>query len=146
MKRVSVLVMISLIALLFFAQQGQGYRYSFEEVSVDRWPYEYIYHYFTFNRGEMQEIANSYRKAQGYANGMIETIWDLASGTGGDLGRFVGRVWLGDRVYRMANDALDDDWDSMGVEIRSRADEAGKWALEFLDDVADIWQKLTGKE
>lgn len=146
MRKVSISVVIALIALGLCAHQGLGYKYTFEEVTVDRWPYKYIYHYFTFDRSEIEEIAHSYRKAQGYANGMIETIWDLASGTGADLGKFVGRVWLGDRLYRMANDALEEDWDSMGVQIRSRADEGGKWALEFLDVVADAWEKLTGKE
>jgi hypothetical protein len=146
MRKTVLSAMVAVIVLGLCAHQGLGYKYKFEEVTIDTWPYRYIYHYFTFGRSEIEEIAHSYRKAQGYANGMIETIWDLASGMGSDLGKFVGRVWLGDRLYRMANDALEDDWNSMGVQIRSRADEGGKWALEFWEVAAEIWEKLTGRE
>jgi len=118
-----------------------GFRYTNEYRTIKS--REYIYHRFTFDRSDIQRIASSYRDAQGYANGMIDSIWNLEKGRGADLGKFVGRVWLGDRLYRMAKDAKQNNWDSMGVEIRSRADKEGKWALEFLDKVADTWKELT---
>ncbi|MBW8003091.1 MAG: hypothetical protein FVQ80_13910 [Planctomycetes bacterium] len=107
----------------------------------------YIYHQFIFNEEQMIEMAESPFKAQPYANYMIDTIWTLSDGMGSNLGKFVGRFTLAFKTSSMARSALQEvpPWDEMGIEIRSRTDEEGKWALEFLDDVAGIWKKLTGK-
>ncbi len=137
-KRSFWTIALCLTAILLLGENASGYTYSNHEKG------RYIYHEFIFDKAEIEEIAGSYRKSQGYSNGMIETIWDLAKGMGSNLGRFSGRVWLGDRLFRMAKDAKRKNWDEMGVRIRSRADEGGKWALEFLDNVADIWKKITG--
>jgi hypothetical protein len=119
-----------------------AYKYTCQPTTVDERPY--LIHRFKFNEEEIDIIASSYRKAQGYANGMIDCIWDMAKGEGSDLGKFVGRVYLGDWLYRTAKDAQENGDDEMWVKIRSRADEEGKWALEFLDWLAGVWKDLSG--
>jgi hypothetical protein len=105
----------------------------------------YILHKFTFNEEQMIEMAESPFKAQPYANWMIDKIWNIADGMGANLGKLVGRFMLAFSTSSMANDALEEGWPNMTVEIRSRTDEEGKWALEFLDWLASIWKMLTAK-
>jgi hypothetical protein len=139
--RKSNLISALAVLLCLVCPVANAYKYRPVEKEVDG--KEYIYHYFEFSSKEIKSLAKSYRKCQGYSNGMIEEIWNLAEGMGSDLGRVVGRIWLGDRLYRMSKHAYKEEWPEMEVLIRSRADKEGKWALEFLDVVASIWKKLT---
>lgn len=103
----------------------------------------YMYHYFEFDEDEMATMAKSPYRAQKYANWMIREIWDLAQGMGSRLGKFTGRVFLAFRLCKMARKARKDGETTLYIRIRSRSDKHGKWALEFLDKIADVWKKLT---
>ena len=142
MRKINVWLLSILLTLISSIFVGA---YTHESKSVTMDGKRYILHRFVFNKAEIDEIAGSYRKAQGYSNGMVQTIWKLRDGSGANLGKFVGRVALGDRLYRMAKESKKDGWKEMGIQIRSRNDKEGKWALEFLDEVAKQWKKLVGK-
>ena len=134
---ISFTICLSLV-LVFIISPSSALAYKHETQKKIINGREYIYHSFIFNQYEIKEIANSYRKAQGYANGMMKRIWDLASGTGADLGKFAGRLTLGHKLHGMAKNAQSNNLKEVGVKIRSRNDEAGKFALEFLDKVAKV--------
>ncbi len=105
----------------------------------------YIRHIFTFNEWQMIEMEEAPFKAQPYANWMIDKVWTLADGMGSSLGKLIGGFKLAFDTSRMASVALKDGQDELTIVIKSRTDEGGIWALEFLDRLANIWKKLTGK-
>jgi len=103
----------------------------------------YIYHYFEFDEDEMATMAKSPHRAQKYANWMVNEIWDLADRMGSALGKFTGKVYLAFYLNSQAKEARKNMEDTLCIKIRSRSDKEGKWALEFLDKVAECWKKLT---
>ena len=105
----------------------------------------YTYHNFVFNRAEIIEMSKSPYSSQKYANAAVDKIWILAKGMGSNLARLTGQAKLAFSLNSMAKKALRQGENEMGVQIRSRRDEGGKWALEFMDKVADVWKKLAGK-
>lgn len=131
------------VALLITASFAFGYKYTREPMNEG--DEEYLIHRFRFDGEEIEQIASSYGKAQGYAQGMIDCVWDMSEGLpGSDVGKFIGRVYLGDWLYRAANEFKDANDDEMLVQIRSSIDEDEKKKLELLDWIAGVWKALAG--
>jgi hypothetical protein len=103
----------------------------------------YIKHLFEFSEEQMIEMGESFIGAVPYANWMIDEIWTLADGMGSSLGKLVGRFYLANELSRLSSEALDDGWPYLGVQVTSRSDEEGIWALVLGDWLADFWKKLT---
>lgn len=106
---------------------------------------QYLIHEFHLNMAETEFIARSNGNARPYAQWAVKKVWTLKSkGLGNKIGREAA-VWiLTDNMRRMAKQSVHAD-EALTFHIRSRNDESGRWALEFLDKVAGVWKKLAGK-
>ncbi|BBO84862.1 hypothetical protein DSCO28_54280 [Desulfosarcina ovata subsp. sediminis] len=94
----------------------------------------------------MTKMAKSPYSSQGNANAVVIKIWTMSKdGNGSKLGNGAGKLYMAFKLNRLAKDRLKNGHNEMGIQVRSRRDEGGKWALEFLDQVAGVWKTLVGK-
>ena len=107
---------------------------------------DYIYHNFYFTHAEMTKMAKSPHSSQRNANSVVDKVWTQSKdGMGSKLGNGFSKGYMAFKLNSMAKNSLKDGHNEMGIQIRSRNDEGGKWGLEFLDQVAGVWKKLAGK-
>ncbi|BBO89675.1 hypothetical protein [Desulfosarcina ovata] len=107
---------------------------------------DYIYHNFYFTHAELTKMAKNPYSSQGNANAVVDKIWTLnKDGMGSKYGNLSGKLIMAFTLNNMAKDSLKEGRNEMGIQVRSRRDEGGKWALEFLDQVAGVWKTLAGK-
>ena len=107
---------------------------------------DYIYHNFIFTHAELTKMAKSPYSSQGNANAVVDKIWTVnKDGMGSKYGNLAGKLIMAFTLNNMAKDSLKEGHNEIGLQVRSRRDEGGKWALEFLDQVAGAWKTLAGK-
>ncbi len=139
MNRFLIVALLAVLVVGMLAPGSWGFKYKPEYVTVDG--DDYIYHRFTFNDSDVQEMANSRNTSVGYARGVMETVWEMAEGPAATVGKFVGRVYLGNILYSWANTALEND-EELGLLLKSETDQGKLWGLEVLDNAAECWMGL----
>ena len=145
MKKIIVFICLLMISNYIFAM-GHSYEHVYKPDSRYKL---YTIHRFTFNYTEYNEIRNSPKDAQPYANQVLKLMWEV-NGFGEkneygwrDISKVFGGIYLAFKLNSIAQDySLTGDY--MEIRFKSRRDKGGRIGLEIWDSAADFWKTITG--